>query len=118
MEIWTEKYRPKHLRDVIGQENIIKRLNAFTLTDSMPHLLFAGPPGTGKTTCALALANDVYKGNVKENFLELNASDERGIDTIRVKVKNFARSRSIGGVAFKIIFLGESDALTSDAQQA
>jgi len=118
MEIWTEKYRPKHLKDVIGQENIVKRLIAFTLSDSMPHLLFAGPPGTGKTTCSLALANDIFKDGVKENFLELNASDERGIDTIRVKVKNFARSKSIGNVNFKIIFLGESDALTSDAQQA
>lgn len=118
MEIWTEKYRPKHLKDVIGQENIVKRLVAFTLSDSMPHLLFAGPPGTGKTTCSLALANDIFKDSVKENFLELNASDERGIDTIRVKVKNFARSKSMGDVNFKIIFLGESDALTNDAQQA
>lgn len=118
MEVWTEKYRPRHLKDVIGQEKIVKRLIAFGKDSSMPHLLFAGPPGTGKTTCALALANDVYGDKIRENFLELNASDERGIDTIRVKVKNFARSKSLGDFSFKIIFLGESDALTTDAQQA
>lgn len=118
MEVWTEKYRPRTLKDVVGQENIVKRLVAFTKNEGMPHLLFAGPAGTGKTTCALALANDLYGDNMKQNFLELNASDERGIDTVRVKVKDFARSRALGKAPFKIIFLGESDALTKDAQQA
>ncbi|MBN1923574.1 MAG: replication factor C small subunit [Nanoarchaeota archaeon] len=118
MQVWTEKYRPKRLKDVVGQENIVKRLVAFAKDDSMPHMLFAGPAGTGKTTCALALAGDLFGDNIKQNFLELNASDERGIDTIRVKVKDFARSKALGDAPFKIIFLGESDALTRDAQQA
>ncbi len=118
MQVWTEKYRPKTLKDVVDQKHIIKRLIAFTGKESMPHMLFAGPAGTGKTTCALALAGDLYGDNIQQNFLELNASDERGIDTIRVKVKDFARSKALGKAPFKIIFLGESDALTRDAQQA
>lgn len=84
----------------------------------MPHLLFSGSPGVGKTTAALALAKDLYGETWRENFLELNSSDERGIDVIRTKVKDFARTKPIGDAPFKVIFLDESDALTSDAQNA
>ncbi len=116
-EIWTEKYRPKSLDDVVDQEHVVERLKAFVEQKNIPNLLFAGPAGTGKTTCALALARDLYGNNWKHNFLELNASDERGIDVVRGKIKDFARTKPIDA-DFKIIFLDEADALTQEAQQA
>lgn len=116
--IWTEKYRPKHFKEVKGQTDIIKRIEAFVRQKNMPHVLFAGPAGVGKSTLALVAAKELFKDSWKENFLELNASDERGIDVVRVKVKDFARTKAIGDVPFKIIFLDECDALTREAQQA
>jgi len=113
---WTEKYRPKKLEDVIGQEDIANRLKAYIERKSMPHLLFAGPAGTGKTTAALAIAREFF-GDTSHDFLEMNASDERGIDVVRVKIKEFARTRPLAG-DFKIIFLDEADALTPEAQNA
>ncbi|MEA1924914.1 MAG: replication factor C small subunit [Candidatus Altiarchaeota archaeon] len=113
---WTEKYRPKRLDEVAGQEAIVDRFMAYVKAKSMPHLLFAGPAGSGKTTAALCITRELF-GDVRGNFLELNASDERGIDVVRTKIKDFARTRSITG-DFKIIFLDEADALTSDAQNA
>lgn len=116
-EIWTEKYRPKSFDEIVGQEEIIKRLEAFVKNRSLPHCLFAGPAGTGKTTTALVMARAFFGEGWHSNFLELNASDERGIDTIRTKVKDFARTIPIGH-DFKIIYLDEADALTKDAQHA
>jgi replication factor C small subunit len=113
---WTEKYRPQKLTDIVGQDAIVGRLEAYVKVRSMPHLLFAGPAGVGKTTAAMCIARELF-GDISHDFLELNASDERGIDVVRVKIKDFARTRPING-DFKIIFLDESDSLTNDAQNA
>ena len=116
--IWTEKYRPSTFSELMGQENIVKRIESLTNSLNIPHLLFAGPAGTGKSTLALIVVKELFKQNWKDNYLELNASDERGINVVREKVKNFARTKSIGNVQFKVIFLDEADALTPEAQQA
>jgi replication factor C small subunit len=116
--IWTEKYRPKKFSEVKGQEAIVQRLQSFIGQKNLPHVLFAGPPGVGKSTLALVIARELFGENWRQNFLELNSSDERGIDVVRVKVKDFARTKAIGNVPFKIIFLDECDALTKEAQQA
>ena len=116
--IWTEKYRPSIFSEVVGQDNIVKRVESLTNSLNIPHLLFAGPAGTGKSTLALIIVKELFKDNWRENYLELNASDERGINVIREKVKNFARTKSLGNVSFKVIFLDEADALTPEAQQA
>jgi replication factor C small subunit len=116
--VWTEKYRPKTFHEVKGQKDIVEKVEAFVKQKNMPHLMFAGPAGVGKSTLALVIAREFFKDNWNQNFLELNASDERGIDVVRNKVKDFARTRAIGDVPFKVIFLDECDALTKDAQQA
>ncbi|MCA1813209.1 MAG: replication factor C small subunit, partial [Halobacteriales archaeon] len=116
-EIWVEKYRPAKLADVVGQEEVTSRLLSYVKSRNLPHLLFAGPAGTGKTTCSIALAKELFGETWRQNFQELNASDERGIDVVRGKIKEFARTAPIGS-DFKIIFLDEADALTNDAQGA
>jgi len=116
--LWAEKYRPKTLDEVINQKEIVERLKKFVAERNIPHMLFAGPPGTGKTTVAHALAHDLYGENYRQYMLELNASDERKIEVIRTKVKEFARSKVVGEVGFKIVLLDEADNMTSDAQQA
>jgi len=113
---WTEKYRPKKLAEMVGQDQIVGRLEAYVKAKSMPHLLFAGPAGVGKTTAAMCIARELF-GEITHDFLELNASDERGIDVVRNKIKDFARTKPLHG-DYKVIFLDESDNLTNDAQNA
>jgi len=117
---WVEKYRPKSLKDVINQEEVVTSLKNILETKAVPHMLFAGPPGVGKTAIAHAFARDLFGERYIDDghFLEINASDERGIQTIREKVKMFARQIPMGGYGFKILFLDESDQLTDDAQHA
>jgi len=114
--LWVEKYRPQKLDEIVGQDEIVKRLKIF-LVKGLPHLLFAGPPGCGKTTAAITVANELYGVNKNANYLELNASDERGIDVVRHKIKDFARTKPFS-TQYKIICLDEADSLTAEAQHA
>ncbi|MFQ5918835.1 MAG: replication factor C small subunit [Thermoplasmata archaeon] len=117
-QVWVEKYRPRNLGEVVDQVDIVSRLHAYVKTGSLPHLLFAGPAGTGKTTSAIALARELFGEDWRTNFAQTNASDSRGIDVIRTTIKNQARMAPIGEGGFKIIFLDEADHLTNDAQAA
>ncbi len=117
-ELWVERHRPSSVREMKGQRAVVDRLRAYADSGTFPHLMFAGPPGTGKTTAALALTRDVFGEGYRSNLLEMNASDERKLESIRTKVKQFARTAPMPGTTFKVIFLDEADALTPDAQGA
>ena len=118
-DMWAEKYRPKYLDELTNQKEIVSRLTSFVTEKNLPHLLFVGPAGVGKTTSILALSRDLYGPGYRNFILELNASDERGIDVIREKVKNFARTAAIASpVSFKILIMDEADSLTTAAQHA
>jgi len=114
---WVEKYRPQNLEDIVGQNHIVKRLEKYVDGESMPNLMFTGPAGVGKTTTALALVKTILGEYWRQNFLELNASDARGIDTVRNDIKNFCRLQPVG-TPFRVVFLDEVDNMTKDAQHA
>ena len=127
---WVEKYRPSSLSDVSGHQDILATINKFVDTNTLPHLLLYGPPGTGKTSTVLALARKIYGNkNMRQMVLELNASDDRGIDVVREQIKTFSSTKQIFAGSFdkaqtdtmahfKLIILDEADAMTSTAQMA
>ncbi|CAB4065430.1 unnamed protein product [Lepeophtheirus salmonis] len=120
---WVEKYRPKNLSELVSHEDIIGTIRRFVKEKRTPHLLFYGPPGTGKTSAILAAAREIYsEGGMNSAVLELNASDDRGIDVVRGRILNFASTKMVNfsgtNVPFKLIILDEADAMTQDAQNA
>ncbi|EKM81731.1 hypothetical protein AGABI1DRAFT_35783 [Agaricus bisporus var. burnettii JB137-S8] len=115
---WVEKYRPVTLDDVVSHKDITSTIERFIERNRLPHLLFYGPPGTGKTSTILAVARRIYGTSYKKQILELNASDDRGIDVVREQIKQFAETRTLFSKGFKLIILDEADMMTQAAQAA
>jgi replication factor C small subunit len=113
----TSKYRPTRLDEVVGQGPQVQTLKSYVTRETLPHCLFIGPPGTGKTSAAYGIARELFGEDWGEHLLDLNASDQRGIETIRTTVHEFASARA-GQVPFRVVFLDEADALTPDSQHA
>ncbi|KAF8659846.1 hypothetical protein AX16_001731 [Volvariella volvacea WC 439] len=115
---WVEKYRPVTLDDVVSHKDITSTIDRFIEKNRLPHLLFYGPPGTGKTSTILAVARRIYGANYRKQILELNASDDRGIDVVREQIKQFAETRTLFSKGYKLIILDEADMMTIHAQAA
>ena len=116
--LWTEKYRPETIKQVMGNESFVSDAKSWIENNDIPNLLLHGPAGTGKTSAGIALAKDVLKDGFGTNFLELNASDDRKLETVRTKIKEFASTGKMGNVPFKIVLLDEMEGMILDAQNA
>ena len=122
--LWTEKYRPSSLDEIYSQDLIIDILTSSSYNINMPHLLFSGPQGCGKTSTIMALAQNIFGSDYKNNIIEMNASDERGINVVRDKIKYYAKQSNInnhnknGKSTWKIIILDEADTMAPDSQFA
>jgi len=112
---WIEKHRPTHFKDIAGHSEILQQIEGFILSGDIPHFLFWGEPGTGKTTVAEIIAHKLLGAGLNGNLTELNASDNRGIEDMRKIVLNAVKHMPFFS-DIKIIFLDEADGLTSDAQ--
>lgn len=116
---WVEKYRPDKLDEISAQSNVVNSLKNALISKNIPHLLFFGPSGCGKTSTILALAKELFKHQFKDRVIEMNASDERGINIIREKVKRFAKyAANDTNPPWKLIILDEADTMTNDSQFA
>lgn len=116
---WIEKFRPYNLNDVISNKSIIKTFKKYVETKYLPHILFHGPSGTGKTSTIYACARQLYGEDYEFMVLEINASEERGIEVVRNKIKEFISSKCLfasNQSLFKLVILDEADSMTSDAQ--
>ena len=116
--LWTEKYRPKSIHQLIGQESFKLDAEHWIENKDMPNVLLHGPAGVGKTAAAGILALEVLKREIDSNFFEINASDDRRLEVVRTTIKDVAQQKAIGDVPFKIIHLDELDGMTPDAQNA
>ncbi|GBG31871.1 Replication factor C subunit 5 [Hondaea fermentalgiana] len=115
---WIEKYRPQKLDDLVAHDEIVATIRKLVDANRLPHLLFYGPPGTGKTSTILAVAREMYGSSMRSMVLEMNASDARGIDTVRNEISNFAGTRKLFSTGIKLVILDEADNMTKDAQMA
>tara|TARA_R100001591_G_scaffold12714_4_gene18767 strand:- start:1739 stop:2650 length:912 start_codon:yes stop_codon:yes gene_type:complete len=116
--LWTEKYRPKKLNDVIGQEHFTSDARGWIEERNMPNVLLYGNPGNGKTGAGLAIGREILGETFKDNYVEVNASDDRRLENVRTTIKNIAQSGTIGDAPFRIVLLDEMDGMTTDAQNA